>query len=97
MNNKNKDKAEILLSALQGKQSISEQKAYISFCQSALNTYKNSLNFDDIKLKNMALDAAISIAEDLIELLNSNLENNSKTIDSLVELSGQMIEACEEE
>ena len=97
MENKNKEKAEILLSALQGKQSISEQKAYIDFCQSALNTYKGSMKFDDIKLKNMALDSAISIAEDLIRLLKSSLETHEQTIVLLVELSGKIIDCSDEE
>lgn len=87
-----KNKAEILLNAIKGKQCLKETKEYTELCSNLSIVYEMAININDISLKNSALDALISMCRDLTKCLNSYSEVLDQTIDLLVEMSGTIID-----
>ena len=87
-----KNKAEILLNAIKGKQYLKETKEYTELCSNLSIVYEMAININDISLKNSALDALISMCRDLTKCLNSYSEVLDQTIDLLVEMSGTIID-----
>ena len=87
-----KNKAEILLNAIKGKQLLKETKEYTKLCSNLSIVYETAISSNDITLKNLALDALVSICRDLANISNDYSEALDQTIDLLVEISGNLID-----
>lgn len=87
-----KNKAEILLNAIKGKQHLKETKEYTKLCSNLSIVYETAISSNDITLKNLALDALASMCRDLTNISNAYSETLDQTIDLLVEISGNLID-----
>lgn len=87
-----KNKAEILLNAIKGKQYLKETKEHTKLCSDLSAVYETAINVNDALLKNLALDALISMCRDLTKCLNTYSEVLDQIIDLLVEISGNLID-----
>lgn len=87
-----KNKAEILLNAIKGKQYLKETKEYTKLCSNLSIVYETAISSNDITLKNLALDALVSMCRDLTKLSNAYSETLDQIIDLLVEISGNLID-----
>lgn len=93
-NKKNKKKAEVLLSALKGKNKLKEIEDFCNF----LNDEKNIKTYKVIKVvgtshdKDLAIDLLLETHEQLISIIRDFIESYNYVIDFMSELSAEAID-----